>query len=57
MDKLVYGSSHMAALHFDQGLRLLGVLFDSMTEKYALADDETIHLSITPQKVMLGCQR
>jgi hypothetical protein len=30
MDKLVFGSSHMAALHFDQGLKLLGEVYDKI---------------------------
>jgi len=51
--RLVYGSTHMANLHFDQGLKMLGAIFDHVINTYSLrarATESPIHVSITPQK-------
>ena len=53
MDKLVYGSSHMATLHFDQGLKLLGEIFDTVIAAQATRGsgvDTPVHVTLTPQK-------
>jgi hypothetical protein len=43
----------MANLHFDQGLKMLGAIFDHVINTYsprARATESPIHVSITPQK-------
>ena len=55
MDKLVYGSSHMANLHFDVGLKLLGSILDHMTHTYAARyGDAPILVTLTPHQQSNG---